>query len=170
MPRNKNPIFSLKFQNKKGAKERGITLSKPGSHPCEQKVEERYWRSCLNRNPNFKTLGSTNIVLRSSYTEQNGTARRSTRKTSDSSLPGNSDGGRCAMRQAIWRRVTAGNDGDAGVGLEDRWEGFHSASRATMEELWSAHRRSENSGESQEVTRWVGTATGDGDSIQKLMP
>lgn len=125
----------------------------------------------MNLNPNLRTEGETNISLKSTQIDESGTDIKSTKKTTESPHAGSDSSRR--TRQAIWRRVTVGNDGAlagavsgagvaSGVGPTFRWvrAGFHSASRATTEERLRAHRRKESSGES--ATDTMRTSNGGG--------
>lgn len=155
---------------------RKITLSKPGSHPLAEKVEERYTRSCLNLKPSLITDDDSNISLSGPHRATSGTESRSTKKTGESPTTGSD--GRRRTRQAIWRRDTVGNDraGRSAAGTPSPpptvswwWSrivrlGFHSASRPTTGELRRAQQRSANSGESAAATTWISIIGGGGRS------
>lgn len=120
-----------------------LTLSKPGSQPWEQKVEDKYIKSCLNLNPSFKISGDSSISRSGSHSEERGTESRSSRNTAESGSESP------PSWHAIWSSDTVGND---------VWwvrTGFHSASRPTSKDRVRARVRRVNSGESVEETRWT---------------
>lgn len=60
------------------------TLSKPVSQPWEEKVEDKYIKSCLNLNPSFKISGEASKSLSDSQSEDKGMQDKSSRKTTES--------------------------------------------------------------------------------------
>ena len=81
---NKNKVLYMEIKQHM-VENRVFTLSKPGSHPCKQNVEDKYTKSCLNLKPNFRISGETKVSLNNSHTEGKGTECMSSRKVSDSS-------------------------------------------------------------------------------------